>query len=157
MNLKLIHHQKKKNLIKDSKIKNTSPLLNKKRNRKDEENLNEKKEKIENKSENNILKKEKEKEKINEKKRLEELQKEIKRKNDLMIRKANREVLLARGIVRKRKSYAGNAKLVNREKYYKKEKERKNHIKEFVGAPDVYGGEVTGMRRDLIRSTKLNS
>ena len=150
---------KKKNLIKDSKIKNTSPLLNKKRNRKDEENLNEKKEKIENKSENNILKKEKEKEKekINEKKRLEELQKEIKRKNDLMIRKANREVLLARGIVRKRKSYAGNAKLVNREKYYKKEKERKNHIKEFVGAPDVYGGEVTGMRRDLIRSTKLNS
>ena len=150
---------KKKNLKKDSKIKNTSPLLNKKRNRKDEENLNEKKEKIENKSENNILKKEKEKEKekINEKKRLEELQKEIKRKNDLMIRKANREVLLARGIVRKRKSYAGNAKLVNREKYYKKEKERKNHIKEFVGAPDVYGGEVTGMRRDLIRSTKLNS
>ena len=150
---------KKKNLIEDSKIKNTSPLLNKKRNRKDEENLNEKKEKIENKSENNILKKEKEKEKekINEKKRLEELQKEIKRKNDLMIRKANREVLLARGIVRKRKSYAGNAKLVNREKYYKKEKERKNHIKEFVGAPDVYGGEVTGMRRDLIRSTKLNS
>ena len=74
-----------------------------------------------------------------------------------MVRKANREVLLARGLVRKRKSYAGNAKLVNREKYYKKERERKSQVKEFIGAPDVYGGEVTGMRRDLIRSTKFKS
>ena len=106
----------------------------------------------------------KEKEKINkskeekkEKERREELQKEIKRKNDLMVKKANREVLLARGLVRKRKSYLGNAKLVNREKYYKKERIRKSQVKEFVGAPDVYGGEVTGMRRDLIRSTKFKS
>ena len=39
----------------------------------------------------------------------------------------------------------------------KNKKNKKNKKKEFVGAPDVYGGEVTGMRRDLIRSTKLNS
>ena len=174
---------KKKPLIKDnkleekeSKIKLPSSLLKKKRNRINEEKSNKTKEEIDNisennsESENNKLKKEKEsKEKIKktkeekkenikkEKERLEELQKEIKRKNDLMIRKANREVLLARGLVRKRKSYAGNAKLVNREKYYKKERERKSQVKEFIGAPDVYGGEVTGMRRDLIRSTKFKS
>ncbi len=175
---------KKKPLIKDnkleekeSKIKLPSSLLKKKRNRINEEKSNKTKEEIDDnisennsESENNILKKEKDsKEKIKktkeekkenikkEKERLEELQKEIKRKNDLMIRKANREVLLARGLVRKRKSYAGNAKLVNREKYYKKERERKSQVKEFIGAPDVYGGEVTGMRRDLIRSTKFKS
>ena len=176
---------KKKPLIKENKIeekekkiKIPSSLLKKKRNRKNEEKLNKIKEEIENisennsESENNIIKKEKEKEKEKEfskekikkskeekkeKERREELQKEIKRKNDLMVRKANREVLLARGLVRKRKSYLGNAKLVNREKYYKKERIRKSQVKEFVGAPDVYGGEVTGMRRDLIRSTKFKS
>ena len=166
---------------KESKIKLPSSLLKKKRNRINEEKSNKTKEEIDNisennsESENNIIKKEKEKEKEfskekikktkeekkenikKEKERLEELQKEIKRKNDLMIRKANREVLLARGLVRKRKSYAGNAKLVNREKYYKKERQRKSQVKEFIGAPDVYGGEVTGMRRDLIRSTKFKS
>ena len=175
---------KKKPLIKDnkleekeSKIKLPSSLLKKKRNRINEEKSNKTKEEIDDnisennsESENNIIKKEKEKEKEfskekikkskeekKEKERREELQKEIKRKNDLMVRKANREVLLARGLVRKRKSYLGNAKLVNREKYYKKERIRKSQVKEFVGAPDVYGGEVTGMRRDLIRSTKFKS
>ena len=40
--------------------------------------------------------------------------KEIDMKNDFAIRKANKEVLKARGIYRKRKRYQGNAKLMNR-------------------------------------------
>ena len=101
----------------------------------------------------NKLKKEKElldiKNKENEKK-------EIDMKNNFAIRKANKEVLTARGIYRKRKRYQGNAKLMNREKFYKKEKIRRRNVKEYVGKPDVYTGEATGIRRDLVRSTKIH-
>ena len=82
--------------------------------------------------------------------------KEIDMKNDFAIRKANKEVLKARGIYRKRKKYQGNAKLMNREKFYKKEKERRKLVKEYEGKPDVYMGEATGIRRDLVRSTKIH-
>ena len=82
--------------------------------------------------------------------------KEIDMKHDFAIRKANKEVLKARGIYRKRKKYQGNAKLMNREKFYKKEKERRKMVKEYEGKPDVYMGEATGIRRDLIRSTKIH-
>lgn len=82
---------------------------------------------------------------------------EVEAKNQFGIRKANKEVLKARGIYRKRKEYLGNAKLVNREKYYKKEKQRKSLVKQYEGKPDVYGGEATGIRRDLVRSTLIKS
>ena len=96
-----------------------------------------------------------EKEKLDLKKKEEE-KKEISNKNEFAIRKANKEVLKARGIVRKRRKYQGNAKLMNREKYYKKEKLRKKLVKEYEGKPDVYMGEATGIRRDLIRSVKIH-
>ena len=101
----------------------------------------------------NKLKKEKE---LLDKKSKENEKKEIDMKNDFAIRKANKEVLKARGIYRKRKRYQGNAKLMNREKFYKKEKERRKMVKEYVGKPDVYTGEATGIRRDLVRSTKIH-
>ena len=82
--------------------------------------------------------------------------KEIDMKNDFAIRKANKEVLKARGIYRKRKKYQGNAKLMNREKFYKKEKERRKMIKEYEGKPEVYMGEATGIRRDLVCSAKIH-
>jgi len=77
------------------------------------------------------------------------------RKNEMGLRLANKNMLKSRGIYRKRKQYQGNAKLMNREKYMKKQKLRKNMVKEYVGKPEVYGGETTGIRRDLIRSTKF--
>ena len=97
----------------------------------------------------------KEKEKLDKEKEEKEKE-EIEKKNDFAIRKANKEVLKARGIYRKRKKYQGNAKLMNREKFYKKEKERRKLVKEYEGKPDVYMGEATGIRRDLIRSTKIH-
>ena len=101
----------------------------------------------------NKLKKEKE---LLDIKNKENEEKEIDMKNNFAIRKANKEVLTARGIYRKRKRYQGNAKLMNREKFYKKEKERRRNVKEYVGKPDVYTGEATGIRRDLVRSTKIH-
>jgi len=70
-------------------------------------------------------------------------------------RLANKNMLKSRGIYRKRKQYQGNAKVHNREKFMKKEKIRKNMVKEYSSKPDVYIGETTGIRRDLIRSTKF--
>jgi hypothetical protein len=72
------------------------------------------------------------------------------------VRKVNKAMLSAKGLYRKRKNYQGNAKLVNREKFAKKQKLRKNMVKEYIQKPDVYGGEATGIRRDLVRSTKIS-
>jgi hypothetical protein len=72
------------------------------------------------------------------------------------VKLANENLLKARGIYRKRPKYQGNAKLHNREKFEKKQKIRKNMVKEYEGKPEVYGGEATGIRRDLIRSTKIH-
>jgi len=65
-------------------------------------------------------------------------------------------VLKSKGITRKRKPNQGNAKLHLREKYTKKINVRKNLVKEFTSKPDYYGGEETGIRRDLVRGTKLS-
>ena len=83
----------------------------------------------------NKLKKEKE---LLDKQKNEKEKKDIEMKNNFAIRKANKQVLEAKGITRKRKRYQGNAKLMNREKFYKKEKERKKLVKDYVGKPDVY-------------------
>jgi len=71
-------------------------------------------------------------------------------------RLANANVLKSKGIVRKRKPNQGNAKLHLREKYDAKMNKRKNYVKDFVGKPDYYGGEETGIRRDIIKGTKLS-
>ena len=172
----------KKNLISNNLIGNINDpvkkpsFLNKKKKRentdkeidlKDNDNFDNEEEKSEEENDNeeeedslikeqyksfNKLKKEKE---LLDKKKKEDEEKDIEKKNDFAIRKANKEVLKARGIYRKRKRYQGNAKLMNREKFYKKEKERKKYVKEYAGKPDVYTGEATGIRRDLIRSTKI--
>lgn len=94
------------------------------------------------------------KEKLAEKAELEN-QKDFEEKLEMGVRLANKNMLKARGIYRKRKQYQGNAKVHNREKYLKKQKLRKNMVKEYEGKPDVYIGETTGIRRDLIRSTKI--
>lgn len=141
------------------KDKSTKMLSSKRKRDQEEEEEEEESEEEDNfvknqMSEYNKLKKKKE---DNIKKHKTKLIKEIEKKNELGTRKANKEVLKARGIYRKRKQYKGNAKVSNREKYMKKEKERKKMVKEYVGKPDVYMGEATGIRRNYIRSTKINS
>jgi len=84
-------------------------------------------------------------------------QKEIMdKKNQDMITNANKALAAGKGMYRKRKRKQGNAKLMNKMKYQKKEKIRKNYVKEFTEKPLVYTGEATGIRRDLVRSTKLS-
>ena len=45
---------------------------------------------------------------------------------------------------------------MNKEKFTKKERIRKNFVKTYEGKPERYAGEATGIRRDLIKSTKIN-
>lgn len=87
--------------------------------------------------------------------RKEKIWKTIEFKNNEAIKKANKLVETAKGITRKRKRKQGNAKLMNKIKYQKKEKIRKNMVKKYEGKPLVYTGEATGIRRDLSRSVKL--
>jgi U3 small nucleolar RNA-associated protein 3 len=102
-------------------------LLNKKRTAANEDLDN-----FINKNKNKIqkLKGEREK-KINKEK--EKIKKEVEEKDFLGTRLANKNIIKSRGIYRKRKNYQGNAKLNLREKYYKKEKIRKNLVKEYEG------------------------
>lgn len=90
-----------------------------------------------------------------ERKKKQNLVEEIDYKNEMGQRLANEQILKARGIYRKRKKWQGNTKLHLREKYTKKQKERKNMVRLYEGKPEVYGGEITGIRRDLVRSTKF--
>lgn len=76
-------------------------------------------------------------------------------KNKTMIENANKALAKGKGMFRKRKQKQGNAKLMNKQKYSKKEKLRKNYVKEYTEKPLVYTGEATGIRRDLSRSIKF--
>jgi len=146
-----------KSLLKNKRNKPDSILDIDFNNEKNKVNSNNKKENVQYFVQENIEKlqslKEK-KEKLSEKAELQN-KKEFEEKLDMGVRLANKNMLKARGIYRKRKQYQGNAKVHNREKYLKKQKLRKNMVKEYEGKPDVYIGETTGIRRDLIRSTKI--
>lgn len=77
------------------------------------------------------------------------------KKNKDMIEKANKALSKGKGMFRKRKPKQGNARLMNKGKFQKKDKIRKNYVKEYTEAPLVYTGEATGIRRDLSRSVKF--
>lgn len=76
-------------------------------------------------------------------------------KNELAIKKANKDLAKGRGMYRKRKAKQGNAKLMNKMKFEKKQKVRNRYVKEFKGAPLVNEMHGTGVRADLSRSTKF--
>lgn len=81
---------------------------------------------------------------------------EMEKKQKLAIEKSNKDLLKGRGMYRKRKDKQGNAKLMNRHKFEKKDKIRKRYVKEFVEAPlNVATAHGSGIRRDISRSTKL--
>jgi hypothetical protein len=98
------------------------------------------------------LKNQKEKHLIDKKVKLAQ---EIENKNQKGQHLSNDKVLKAKGITRKRPKWKGNAKLNNRFKFDRKQKLRKQMVKEYKGKPEVYGGESHGIRRDLIQSTKI--
>lgn len=81
--------------------------------------------------------------------------KTMEEKNAFAIKKANKDLARGRGMFRKRKAKQGNAKLMNKMKFEKKQKVRDRYVKEFKGAPLVNEMHGTGVRADLSRSTKF--
>ena len=73
-------------------------------------------------------------------------------------RNINRDMLTARGLVRKRKREDANPRVKKRRQYEKLVKKHKTKVREFQdGKPQaLYSGESQGLRTGLIRSHKFN-
>lgn len=122
-------------------------LLSKKRKNSDKEK----------ESKEELYKKKDEEQKLKKEITIKDSFKTMESKNKLAADKANKELARGRGMYRKRKAKQGNAKLMNKIKFEKKDKVRKRYVKEFTEAPLVYTGESTGIRRDLSRSIKFKN
>ncbi len=70
-------------------------------------------------------------------------------------RNINYNILKAKGLTRRRKKIDRNPRVKLRAKYDRAVRSRRHAVKEYSGKTDSYGGETTGMRTTLIRSTKL--
>ena len=96
---------------------------------------------------------------LKEKKKQEKLMKideEIKRKNDSIQKNMYRNIMKGTGIYRKRPKVNRNPRVKHRKKYEKALVERKRKVQEYKEGPQSkYAGELTGIRSNLIKSTKL--
>jgi len=84
--------------------------------------------------------------------------KEVKELDKSITRNISRDMLKARGIVRKRKREDANPRVKKRRQYEKLVKVHKNRVQDFKDgkAQGLYSGEATGLRTGLIKSTKFN-
>lgn len=62
----------------------------------------------------------------------------------------------SKGLTRKRKKIDSNSRVKHREKYRKALQKRKSRVQDFQEGPQgKYGGESTGLKVGLIKSTKF--
>ena len=81
---------------------------------------------------------------------------EVKRKNDSIQKNMYRSIMKGTGIYRKRNKMYKNPRVKHRIKYQKALTERKRKVQEYKSGPQPkYAGELTGIRSNLIKSTKL--
>ena len=73
-------------------------------------------------------------------------------------RNINRDMLTARGIVRKRKKEDANPRVKKRRQFEKLVKTHKTKVRDFEDgkAQGLYSGEAQGLRTGLVKSTKFN-
>lgn len=73
-------------------------------------------------------------------------------------RNINRDMLTARGLVRKRKREDANPRVKKRRAYEKMVKKHKTKVQDFKDgkAQGLYAGESQGLRTGLVKSTKFN-
>ncbi len=71
-------------------------------------------------------------------------------------RNINYVIMKSKGLTRKRKKIDRNSRVKHREKYRKALIKRKSRVQEFKEGPQTkYGGEASGLRTRLIKSTTL--
>ena len=72
-------------------------------------------------------------------------------------RNINYVIMKSKGLTRKRKKIDRNSRVKHREKFRKALIKRRGMVQEFKEGPQKkYGGEATGLRAGLIKSTGLN-
>ena len=72
-------------------------------------------------------------------------------------RNINYDIMKAKGLTRKRKKIDRNSRVKHREKYRKALIKRSSQVQEYKDGPrGVYGGEKTGFKAGLIKSTALS-
>lgn len=95
------------------------------------------------------------KEKANEAR--EALEESLKHQNEAIARNVNYTIMKSKGLTRKRKKIDRNPRVKHREKCRKALAKRKSRVQEFKEGPQTkYGGESSGFRAGIIRSTALN-
>ena len=88
---------------------------------------------------------------------MEVLEESLKHQNEAIARNVNYTIMKSKGLTRKRKKIDRNPRVKHREKYRKALAKRKSRVQEFKEGPQAkYGGESSGFRAGIIRSTALN-
>ena len=87
----------------------------------------------------------------------EEKQRDVDRANANIQRNINYDIEKSKGITRKRKKIDRNSRVKLRVKYEKAMKQRSSKVQEYKEGPKgKYGGETTGLKSNLIKSTILS-
>ena len=70
-------------------------------------------------------------------------------------RQINRAIEKNRGLTRERKKIDANPRVKNREKFRKATIRRKGQVREMKEAGESYGGETTGIKKNVSHSTRF--
>lgn len=88
--------------------------------------------------------------------RLEKKQADVEKLNEAIQRNINRTIMEGKGLYRKRPKKFRNPRIKHRVKYQKALTKRRRMVQEHKEGPQAkYSGELTGIRSNLIKSTKL--
>jgi U3 small nucleolar RNA-associated protein 3 len=84
------------------------------------------------------------------------IEQEIERQNNSIQNNMNRTIMKGKGLYRKRKKMYRNPRVKHKLKYEKALKKRNRMVQDYKAGPQQkYGGELTGIRSNIIKSTKL--
>lgn len=86
----------------------------------------------------------------------ERIEEQIERQTNSIHNNMNRTIMKGKGLYRKRKKMYRNPRIKHKVKYEKALKKRNRMVQEYKEGPQQkYGGELTGIRSNIIKSTKL--
>ena len=100
--------------------------------------------------------KKREEKELMKKKRKERIEAELEAQNEAINRNMNRTIMKGKGIYRKRAKKFRNPRVKHKMKYQEALTKRRRLVQEYKEGPQQkYGGELTGIRSNLVRSEKF--
>mmetsp|Transcript_39288 Transcript_39288/g.45066 ORF Transcript_39288/g.45066 Transcript_39288/m.45066 type:complete len:88 (+) Transcript_39288:1-264(+) len=87
---------------------------------------------------------------------MKQIEEEMRQKNEAIQHNVHRTIMKGSGIYRKRPKASKNPRVKHKLKYEKALTKRRRMVQEHKEGPQAkYAGELTGIRSNLIKSTKL--